>query len=108
MTFPYVFEKSKLATVLKHTETEVLVDANIRPHWKTPSVSSIQNALDNNLPVSTSGRNLLDILSLSHPENLSSYSILNVRSIWGKTRVNYLRDEPSTAVWISVVFLLSS
>jgi hypothetical protein len=68
------------------------------------SVATLQDALTNNLPVSHSGRTLADILSLSYPDELSSYQVECIIPGLGKegTLVEYHRSEGETKVTFSL------
>jgi seryl-tRNA synthetase len=90
------FERSKLTTKTTKTTKEVTLDGT--QYDKHTSAATIQNALHEDLPVSASGRTLQAILSLSHPNQLSSYSVDEVKFAWGKTTVKYSRPESSNAV----------
>ena len=109
MTFPFVFQRSKLVAITKpeFTERDVVIDTKIYPDMKNPlTVDMMQNALQSGLPVSTSRRTLAQILSLSHPENLSSYSINSIRTVWGKKRVNYSRHDSEPNIAVRILFVL--
>jgi hypothetical protein len=90
------FERSKLTTKTTKTTKEVTLDGT--QFNKRTTAAAIQNALHNNLPVSASGRTLQALLSLSYPDQLSSYSVEEVRFAWGRTTVKYSRPESSYAV----------
>ena len=59
------------------------------------TVTTVQNALTNNIVVSHSGRTLAQILSLSCPEKLSSYTVDAIVPGYGTegTLVRYSRPE---------------
>jgi len=89
----FKFERSKLTT--KTTKTIKEVTFNGTDYNKHTSATTIQNALHNDLPVTTSGRTLRALLSLSYPEQLYSYSVNEVKFAWGRTTVKYSRPESS-------------
>jgi len=67
---------------------------------KSTTTGDLQTALQDNIPASPSGRALSQILSLSHPNDLSSYHIESVNAGWGKdgTIVKYSRPQGTEAV----------
>jgi len=67
---------------------------------KSTTVGNLQIALQNNIAVSSSGRTLSQILSLSHPNELSTYRIESVDGGWGKdgTVVKYSRPHGTEEV----------
>ena len=105
MAFPFVFERSKLVPVTKHDSINVLVDSKSTISSNKPSIEMMENALHNRVPVSTSGRTLAEILSLSDSDNLKLYSINRIKLVWGKTMVGYSRREPSMMVCIFELFV---
>ncbi|KIM71567.1 hypothetical protein PILCRDRAFT_16950 [Piloderma croceum F 1598] len=100
-TFTFRFERSKLTTKTITTTKEVTVDATV--YDKKTSAKIMQNALHNDMPVSLFGWTLTAMLSLSYPDQLSSYSINDVKFAWGRTMVKYSRTEPSYADLIKEV-----
>jgi len=100
--FPFIFERSKLVPKPDFTKEDVLIDATRFP--QVPPVEAIQSALHNGLPVTCSGRTLSDVLSISCPDQLASYSIDGVKVVWGKTRLTYSKTEPSMTVRIFTLF----
>jgi hypothetical protein len=67
---------------------------------KSTTAADLQIVLQNNVVVSPSGRTLSQILSLSCPEELSTYHIESVNARWGKegTVVKYSRPQGTEAV----------
>ena len=78
------FERSKLTT---KTMKEVTLDGT--QYGKHTSAVTIQNTLHEDLPVSTSGRTLQALLSLSYPDQLVSYSVNEAKFAWGRTTIKY-------------------
>lgn len=102
---------STFLTSHQRARKKVTVYTKIHAQAQDPSIEIMQIALHNGLTVSTSKRTLAEILSLSYPEQLSSYSIISVKKlVWGKIRVNYSgRDlELSNAVSFSALFFFLS
>jgi hypothetical protein len=92
----FKFRRSKVIT----TTVNKFVYLRGDMYGMNTSVATIQDALKNNVPVSHSGRTLADILSLSYPEELSSYKVERVVPGKGKegTLVEYHRSEGDTKV----------
>src|SRR5882724_2101014 len=89
----FKFEWSKSTT--KTTKMIKEVALNGSEYNKHTSAATIQNALHNDLPVSTSRKTLRALLSLSYPEQSSSYSVNEVKFAWGRTTVKYSHPESS-------------
>ena len=64
----YTFERSRLITTKTTTTTIALNETKFL-------LSIIQETFTNNLPASNSGRTLSEILAISHPDDLESYTI---------------------------------
>jgi IS4 transposase len=82
---PLVFYRLKV-------EVETLAK-NVKIDKVFNSRDVLEDALHRGIPVSNSGRNLGEILSLSYSEDLNLYSIDTVRAVaWGKVEVEYSRE----------------
>jgi hypothetical protein len=86
---PFIFRRSKI----KIESTTVTKEVQLRITY--PSREALEDALHSNIPVSTSGKTLGIALSLSHPEDLASYSIETMKDgAWKKVEVTYSRPGP--------------
>jgi hypothetical protein len=87
---PFTFRCSKIK--IEANTKEVRLD---KAHFL--SKEALEDALHSNIPVSISGKTLSIALSLSHPEDLASYSIDAMKDgAWKKVEVTYSRPRPDT------------
>jgi hypothetical protein len=95
----FKFQRCKL--VAQTFNKLVYLKGDVYP--KDTSLETLQDALINNLSVSHSGRTLAEILSLSYPEDLSTYKVERVVPGVGKegTLVKFSRSEGEDKVIFS-------
>ena len=65
------------------------------------TATTLQNALIGNIPVSYSGRTLAEILSLSHPNNLSQYTFDGVTHEYGRAGMVVCYSRPESEIVVS-------
>ena len=94
----FSFVRAKLETKIREFRKTIHLNAEF--YNQNVTAATLQNALINNLPVSHSGRTLAEILSLSHPKELSLYAVDKVTPGYGKegTVVQYSGPEPEIEV----------
>jgi hypothetical protein len=69
------------------------------------TATTLQNALVGNIAVSYSGRTLAEILSLSHPNNLSQYTVDGVTHEYGRAGMVVRYSRPESEIAVSFSFL---
>lgn len=79
----FIFERSRLITTTKTTKLPVVLDEDM--FNRTTSISTFQETFVRNLPASRSGRSLSEILLISYPNDLESYTINSVTPLaWNR------------------------
>jgi hypothetical protein len=98
---PFTFVRSKLETKMRDFQRRVYLNGDI--YHANVAAATLQNALVGNIPVSHSGRTLAEILNLSHPNNLSQYTVDSVvRELgWAGVVVRYSRPERESEIEVS-------
>ncbi len=81
-------------------EFQKRVYLNSEIYDRNVTATTLQDALIGNIAVSDSGRTLAEILSLSHPNDLSQYTVDDVTHGYGRAGVvvRYSRPESEIAV----------